>query len=121
MLRRLLIVEDDAPLRQMLTWELEDLGYAVTAVGSCREALALISRSGFDLALLDYGLPDGNGIELMEQLHSRWPELSVVLNSGQAGADSKTRALERGAVSFVTKPTASARLHRLFQSALADR
>lgn len=115
---RLLIVEDDFALQQMLTWELEELGYAVTAVGSCRGTRALSGRSRFDLAFLDCQLPDGNGIELMEELRLRHPGLPVIMSSGMGCTDTAARALKSGAWRFVPKPASVALLHRLFQSAL---
>ena len=114
----ILIVEDDSALQQMLTWELEELGYAVTAVDSCRGTRSLSSGRRFDLALLDYHLPDGNGIELMEELRRRQPGLPVILSSGMGCVETAARALRSGAWRFVPKPASAALLHRLFQSAL---
>ncbi len=118
MVYRLLIVEDNSALKQMLTWELEELGYAVTAVSSCRGTRALSSRHRFDLALLDYQLPDGNGIELMEELRRRQPGLPVILSSGMGCVETAARALRSGAWRFVPKPASIASLHQLFQNAL---
>jgi DNA-binding response OmpR family regulator len=114
-----LIVEDDSSLQQMLTWELEELGYSVTAVGSCRGTRTLAGERRFDLALLDYQLPDGNGIELMEELRMSQPGLPVIMSSGICCTDTAARALRSGAWRFVPKPASIALLHRLFQSALS--
>ena len=67
--RKLLITEDDKSLLCMMCWEFEELGYQVTTATSCGEAFDAISESRFDLALLDYNLPDGVGTELMKELH----------------------------------------------------
>lgn len=115
-----LIVEDDSSLQQMLTWELEELGYSVIAVGSCRGTRALSSRCHFDLALLDYQLPDGDGIELMEELRMRQPGLPVIMSSGMGCMETAARALRSGALQFVPKPASIALLHRLFQSSLSQ-
>jgi len=120
MVPKILIVEDDSALQQMLTWELEELGYAVTAVGNCRGTRALWSRRRFDLALLDYQLPDGNGIELMAELRMRQPGLPVIMSSGMGCTDTAARALRSGAWRFVPKPASVALLHRLFQNALSQ-
>ena len=114
----LLIVEDDPALRQMLLWELGELGYSVTAAGSCAEARLLRSGRCFDLALLDYQLPDGDGITVMEELHRRQPRLPVVLCSALGCRETEARALRAGASRFIPKPASAARLHRLFQSVL---
>jgi len=70
-------------LRQMLVWEFEELGYRVSAATRCNEALTLTEAHHFDLALLDYNLPDGIGTELMEKLYLRYPKLPIILYSGQ--------------------------------------
>lgn len=119
MVPKILIVEDDSALQQMLTWELEELGYAVTAVGNCRGTRTLSSRRHFDLALLDYQLPDGNGIELMEELRMHQPGLPVIVSSGMGCAETEVRAIRSGAWRFVPKPASAALLHRLFQGALS--
>ena len=117
---RLLIVEDDRHLRQMLSWDLEDLGYEVSAAQSCDEALALARTQAFDLALIDYNLPDGDGVALMEALHGERPDLQVLLCSGVPTPDNVARAIRKGAYAFVAKPVQAERLHRAFEAALGD-
>ena len=116
---RLLIVEDDPHLRQMLTWDLEDLGYRVRTAAECREALAMAAAEDFDLALLDYHLPDGDGIGLLERLRGLQPRMRVLLCSGAPPADTVSLAMRKGAYAFVTKPVRAEGLHRSFQAALA--
>ena len=118
MKRRLLITEDDPALLQMLTWEFEEMGYLVTPSCCCREALRASADTRFDLALLDFDLPDGIGIELMEKLHRQSPEMPVVLYSGRATAAAAEAALQRGACRFVCKPVASQALHDMFERLL---
>jgi DNA-binding NtrC family response regulator len=120
MARRLLIVEDEAGLRQMLTWELEDLGYRVAGAGDCREALELAATETFDAALLDYHLPDGDGIGLMDRLRAVQPGLTVLLCSGVPTPDKVALAIRKGAYAFVAKPIRADRLHRSFEAALSD-
>lgn len=115
---RLLIVEDDAALRQMLTWELSDLGYQVVATGSCREAQGLAAAHSFDLALLDYQLPDGDGFVLLQALHRQHPQLPAVLCSALGCPEPVARAQQAGALQFVPKPASVALLHQLFLKAL---
>ena len=82
---RLLLVEDQGPVREACRGMLEELGYRVTAVGSCEAATALPGAPPFDLLLTDIVLPDGRGDRLAAQLRSRWPRLAVVLMSGYPG------------------------------------
>jgi DNA-binding response OmpR family regulator len=110
-----LMVEDDAGLRQMLSWELEDLGYAVTAVKSCAEALDMLTVHRFDAALLDYCLPDGNGLDLLIALREKVPSLPVIMSSALACAETRERALALGASCFLTKPASVEVLDRWFR------
>lgn len=120
MARRLLIVEDDRRLRQMLSWELEDLGYEVALAEGCAAALELARSRPFDLALIDYNLPDGDGIGLMESLRERQPGLRALLCSGVPTPENVARAIRKGAYAFIAKPVRADRLHRTFEAALAE-
>lgn len=110
--RHLLIVEDNHSLRQMLTWEFEDLGYRVTSADSCGAALAAARRVPIDLALLDYNLPDGCGTELTVQLRAMYPDLQIVICSGRTHGASIDPAL----CHFEAKPVTAKKLHSLFQT-----
>lgn len=114
----LLMVEDDPALRQMLTWELEELGYQVTAVSCCAQAREQLESSGFDLALLDYCLPDGNGLELLDNIRDKSPGTQVVLCSALACRETREQALDQGAALFLTKPMPIHLLDRLFRQTL---
>lgn len=111
---KLLIVEDNASLQQMLTWEFEDMGYQVVAVPTCAGALQTMREQQFDLALLDFNLPDGSGTELMTQMLAEQPNLPVILCSGRI----PPQCLEKGAYCFAPKPVSAKSLHQLFQKAL---
>ena len=76
--RRLLVVDDDPALLQMMCWTFSDMGYLVEAAASCDEAIRLASTQVFEFALVDYHLPDGNGLELMERLSKQQPDLRSV-------------------------------------------
>lgn len=111
---KLLIVEDNVSLQQMLTWEFEEMGYLVTAAGCCNSARQAAIAEQFDLALVDCNLPDGCGSELMKELHKKQPALPVILCSGRMTED----ALQQGAYCFTPKPVTAKSLHRIFQQAL---
>jgi ActR/RegA family two-component response regulator len=112
--RRLLIVDDDASLRQMLTWCFEDRGYRVWTAASSGEALALAPEVEPAYALLDYHLPDGTGHRLSKALWQSIPRLVSVLMSGDrsaALADLDEPLLARA---FVQKPIRLAQIDSLF-------
>lgn len=113
----LLLLEDDAALRQMLVWELSDLGYLVHPVGCCDEARAAIAARNFDLALMDAGLPDGDGAELAAELIGTYPELRIVLCSGRPGTLTRERVPSE-VIACLIKPVSVGRLDALFRPGL---
>ncbi len=117
---RLLIVEDDIALQKMLTWDFEDLGYEVVGVTNCEQARDTAAGSEFDLALIDYHLPDGTGLELLKDLRARSPRMPVIMCSGLSCAETASRAVtDYGAFEFVPKPVSAQALHLIFEAALS--
>lgn len=113
----LLLVEDDAPLRQMLSWDLADLGYDVAAAAGCAEAHRLAERYAFRFALIDVRLPDGDGRDLAAALSGLAPALRVVLMSGDHGVQASPPP-RLGLLAFLTKPVDIGIIHRLFSAAV---
>ena len=113
----LLLVEDDAPLRQMLSWDLADLGYDVSAAVGCVEARRLVGRTPFRFALIDVRLPDGDGRDLAAELTACSPALHVVLMSGDHAAHPAAQPEQR-IHAFLTKPVDIGIIHRLFTAAV---
>jgi DNA-binding NtrC family response regulator len=116
---RVLLVEDDAPLRQMLGWELSDLGYAIGAAAGCAEARRLAGRRRFQYALIDVCLPDGDGRDLAAELRAAAPELRAVLMSGAHGRRPASLP-NTGVLAFLAKPVDMGVIERLFRAGVAD-
>jgi DNA-binding NtrC family response regulator len=112
---RLLIVEDEPALRQMLAWDFEDFGYRVEAVGSYREALLALARDDYQFALLDYRLPDGNGQDLLALIGDLQPQIRAVLISGELSERRTREARLAGARAVLAKPVSVRQLDRLFR------
>ena len=112
---RLLIVEDEPALRQMLAWEFEELGYRVEAVGSYRQALLALTRDDYHCALLDYRLPDGNGQDLLVLLGDLQPRVRAVMISGELSDTRAREARLAGARAALAKPITVRELDRLFR------
>jgi class 3 adenylate cyclase len=102
----LLIVDDDALNRDMLTRRLERLGYRVACAENGREALEKLSRESFDLLLLDVIMPVMNGFELLEQLKTEplLGEIPVIVLSASDQLDHAVKCIQRGARDYLTKP-----------------
>lgn len=103
--QRVLIVDDEAPLRTALFRAFDRKGYQVITSASVKEA-ETISQSDkpLDLAIVDLRLPDGDGIELMSKLRQLHPSIQVIILTGHASIESAVDATRKGAFHFVTKP-----------------
>jgi diguanylate cyclase (GGDEF)-like protein len=103
---RVLIVDDDEPLRRFLRQILTQSGYTVAEAKSSAGALQQLQGLTPDLILLDYVLPDMNGLQLLEKIRSlpRLVQVPIIYLTGKNDIPAKTRALENGAVDYVTKP-----------------
>ncbi|HEX7625228.1 MAG TPA: ATP-binding protein [Anaeromyxobacteraceae bacterium] len=106
---RVLIVDDNAALVDNLREILEDAGYAVHGYGTCSAALQG-AREGFDVALVDLRLPDGDGTALAPQLKEAAPDGEVVLLTGFATLESAVAAVRAGACAYLVKPCATQEL-----------
>ncbi len=101
---RLLLVDDDPPLLQLLTQLFIDAGYETEGVGTVKDGVAAVGRQAFDVALIDLNLPDGTGLDLLTQLRTLRPELSVILLTAASSVEAAVEAMRRGADNFVVKP-----------------
>jgi DNA-binding response OmpR family regulator len=82
---RVLLVEDDRALGRMLTWTFEEHGARALLASTCAAARTIAAAAGFDLALVDADLPDGDGVMLAEALRADHPAAMVAICSGRHG------------------------------------
>ena len=106
---KILIVEDDAPVRHLITASLSAEGYAVAVAGSAAEAVQLAATQNPDMILLDLGLPDGDGVEVIEKVRL-WTETPILVISARDEDTDKIEALDAGADDYLTKPFSVAEL-----------
>jgi DNA-binding NtrC family response regulator len=118
---RLLIVDDDEEMRDLLRKVLEKEGYRVSVASDGRQALAALAESAFDLVVTDMLMPHDGGLELLETLHRIHPELPVIIVTAFGDWQSYTRALELGAAAFISKPLRMSELIAAVHNALAGR
>jgi DNA-binding NarL/FixJ family response regulator len=101
-----LVVEDDKQVRRRLQGLMQQLGYlpeALVFAASLKEARTLLDLGPVALALVDLGLPDGSGIDLIAEMHAADPEWTIVVISAWSTADMILAALRVGAVGYVLK------------------
>ena len=101
--QRILLVEDDLHIRRLLTSTLERAGYGTIEAITAAEALAQARSARPDAILLDLGLPDRDGLELVQLLRQMGPAPILVVSAREA-TDQKVAALDLGAHDYVTKP-----------------
>ena len=103
-LQAILIVDDDPDILTALQDLLEHDGFLVTAVSTCRDALTQVRTANFAAALLDIGLPDGDGLAVLETIQALAPSLPVIVLTAFTSQDYRAKSLSRGAFSYLTKP-----------------
>ncbi|MBL8565559.1 MAG: sigma-54-dependent Fis family transcriptional regulator [Hyphomicrobiaceae bacterium] len=99
--KSLLVVEDDAVLRQLISRQLEDLGYRVMSAKCWRDVQAALTSFEPDLVILDMRLPDANGLDVMDEIASEHP---VIVLTAYASIQNAVQAVRKGAVGYLSKP-----------------
>jgi len=101
---RILIVDDEADLRTLLHHILTAQGYQITDAADGEEAIELIKRQKFDIALLDIQMPNINGIQVLKYIKEHSPQTKAVMLTGYADLKHAMEAKEFGARDFIGKP-----------------
>lgn len=117
-LPHVLIVADEPDIRELVQAALERMRVASTAAATLNESRALLDRGGFQLCLTDLQLPDGDGIELVQYVRERYPELPIAVFTAHGSTEAAVRALKAGAFDVVSKPVNLEALRRLVDTAL---
>jgi len=115
---RLLIVEDDEGLRQVLQIQLEHEGYEARSVSSVEEALPILEKIPQDVVITDLNLPGASGIELLKRVRSLDPETAVIVMTAFATVETAVQAMKQGAYDYITKPIHPYELRSLIERAV---
>src|SRR5579872_3159809 len=99
-----LIIDDEAGIRESLQILLEMEGFHVETAEDCANGLLQLEQNTYDLVLLDFALPDGNGLDLLNQIHEREPQLAVIMITAYGTVENAVRAIQSGAQNFIQKP-----------------
>ena len=116
-----LIIDDEAAIRESLQTLLEMDGYSTETAESGKEGLTRAGEKPFDLILLDVALPDANGIDLLAELRQRDPNLPVIIITAYGTVENAVRAMQSGAANFVQKPWDNEKLLADVRAAVARR
>lgn len=102
-----LLIEDDATIARELAWRWERRRWPLTHVATLAAARPLLQAPGrFDLVLLDRGLPDGDGLQLLDEIRPRDPHLAVLVLTARDQVSDRVQGLRRGADDYLVKPFA---------------
>src|ERR1700685_765204 len=116
-----LIIDDEAAIRESLETLLQMEGYAVESADSGEQGLARIGERSFDLVLLDLALPDRNGMELLAEIRIQDPGLSVIMITAYGTVENAVKAMQVGAANFIQKPWDNEKLLADVRAAIARR
>lgn len=107
---RVLVVDDEPALRELVSEVLADAGYQVAACANGREALEALKRDSYDAVVSDVSMPDMNGIELLRGVRESDLDVPVVLCTGRPSIETAVAAVEQGALEYLMKPVSIDRL-----------
>jgi DNA-binding response OmpR family regulator len=114
----ILIVDDEAAIRQGLTAVLARDGHQVAAASGVDEALQALERGAFEAAIVDIRMPGRSGIELLREIKERQPSTAVILLTGQGTLETAMAAIQAGAADYLLKPAQPALIRRTVNEAL---
>ena len=100
----LLVVDDEAGIREMLTIVFQKEGYRVSAARGCVEGLALLDGEAPDLVLTDLKMPDGTGFDILKKVRESHRDTPVVMITAYSSTKTAVDALKQGAYDYIAKP-----------------
>lgn len=115
----ILLVDDDEGLLYFLSRFFQRKGFSVTACGNARDAIDAISRQRFDLIMMDYKMPDLNGLEALDEIRKIDAKTPVILMTAYGTTDLTIEAMKRGAYDYLIKPFEHTDLTRIVGEALS--
>jgi two-component system response regulator PilR (NtrC family) len=115
---RILVIDDEAHLRELLEITLIKMGLEVDTAESLEVARRFLSKHHYSLVLTDMRLPDGSGLEMVEEVNSNYKATPIAVITAFGSADNAVIALKAGAFDYVSKPVALDQLRKLVRSAL---
>jgi two-component system, NtrC family, response regulator PilR len=117
-LPRVLVVDDEADIRELVDLTLSRMGLAADCAATVAEAKACLEANTFRLCLTDMRLPDGDGLEIVRYIGERFPSLPVAVITAHGSADNAVAALKAGAFDYIAKPVGLDALRTLVKSAM---
>jgi len=118
---KVLVVDDEPPIRRFLRTSLTAQGYEIVEAENAKDALGQLGRNRIDVIVLDLGLPDVDGLEILRHLRESGSDIPVIVLSSRTNEPEKVKALDLGADDYVTKPFGIDELLARLRAALRHR
>jgi two-component system response regulator PilR (NtrC family) len=115
---QVLVVDDEADIRELLGMTLSRMGLTPHCAASTTEALAMLGANSYELCLTDMRLPDGDGLAVLDYVSRHQPNLPVAVITAHGSAENAVAALKAGAFDYLAKPVSLSQLRALVRSAL---
>ena len=116
---RILVVDDEAPIRDILSRRLTQWGHEVVTVHGAEAAIEEMSKSAVQIVFSDVIMPLYDGVWLAKEIRERWPGTVIVAVSGAQEMETVVKMRQYGAIDYVTKPIGREMLHQALDRALA--
>lgn len=113
---RLLIIDDDLPLRERLVHTFSKRGFDVIAAESIAQARQVLKRNSFDYAILDLKLNDGYGLDLVEEIKNSTPKVRIIILTGYGNIATAVSAIKYGAIDYLPKPADADEIERALKN-----
>ncbi|MGB8856220.1 MAG: sigma-54 dependent transcriptional regulator [Burkholderiales bacterium] len=117
-MRRVLVVDDEADIRELLMMTLSKMGVDSDAAETCAEAFEYLNGNAYDLCLTDMRLPDGSGLKVLAHIAENYPNIPVAVITAYGSAENAVAALKAGAFDYLAKPIGLKELRDLVNAAL---
>src|SRR5580765_4534573 len=121
MAKKILVVDDEPSMRELLSIMLHKEGYEVLAAESRAKAAAVLAKASVDMVITDVKLPDGDGIEILRHVKAASPETAVIVMTAFGSTSTAVAALKLGAHDYLTKPFDVEELKIVVRGALEKR
>lgn len=118
---KLLMVEDDRTLRELLARRMKRYGFDVTAFPDAESAIAGLAESDYEVAVVDLALPGMNGLELLERLRAEPHRIETIMLTGHGSVEAAVEAIKRGAYHYLDKPVKASELALYVEKAVERR
>lgn len=115
--RRVLIVDDEPRMRDMLSRAVTEMGFEASAAGSAESALRVMETTPADIVLLDLNLPGMGGMEMFQALRRKWGQTQVIILTGFGDLSAAQQAIRLEAVDFLAKPCPLGQLEQALERA----